>query len=145
MLSLDQLNRRQAVQIGAGGLLGLSLGDLLRADADASEAPQAKSVIHLYLTGGFSVQESWDPKPEAPTDYRGSFDVVRTKRGDHFFNEEEVLLGGTAKASDGGVLMNITDSIDEGDCLRRCWLALRDKREADGGRVPRNASEQRHG
>ena len=63
MLSLDQLNRRQAVQIGAGGLLGLSLGDLLRADADASEAPQAKSVIHLYLTGGFSVQESWDPKP----------------------------------------------------------------------------------
>ncbi|HAA48460.1 MAG TPA: DUF1501 domain-containing protein, partial [Planctomycetaceae bacterium] len=82
MLSLDQLNRRQAVRVGTGSLLGLSLGDLLR--ADAKQAPQARSVIHLYLTGGFSVQESWDPKPEAPTDFRGSFDVVRTNRGDHF-------------------------------------------------------------
>jgi hypothetical protein len=84
MSLLDQLNRRQAIRIGMGGVLGLSLGDLLRADADARETPQARSVIHLYLTGGFSVQESWDPKPEAPTDYRGSFDVVRTNRGDHF-------------------------------------------------------------
>ncbi len=70
--------------MGAGTALGLSLSDLLRAESRSKDAPRAKSVIHLYLTGGFSVQESWDPKPEAPVDYRGSFNVVKTKNGDHF-------------------------------------------------------------
>ncbi|MEC9095516.1 MAG: DUF1501 domain-containing protein, partial [Planctomycetota bacterium] len=44
----------------------------------------AKSVNHLNLSGGFSAQESWDPKPEAPIDYRGSFGVVKTGNGYHF-------------------------------------------------------------
>ena len=62
-------HRRSALQLGVGGLLGLSVGDLLRAESTGDgAAPAAKSVIHLYLTGGFAAQESWDPKPEAPAD-----------------------------------------------------------------------------
>lgn len=84
-----KLSRRRALQIGTGSVLGVTLGDVLRGEvlrgeSEDSKAAPAKSVIHLYLTGGFSAQESWDPKPEAPTDYRGSFNVVKTKTGDQF-------------------------------------------------------------
>lgn len=86
---LPHVSRRRVLQIGAGGFLGLSLSDLLRAESDEKVAatdstPPAKSVIHLNLSGGFSAQESWDPKPEAPTDYRGAFGVTKTRTGDHF-------------------------------------------------------------
>ena len=86
-MSLHTPNRRSALHLGVGGMLGLSIGELLRATEPSNDtAPAAKSVIHLYLTGGFSAQESWDPKPEAPTDYRGSFNVVKTNTG-HLFSE----------------------------------------------------------
>jgi hypothetical protein len=41
-------------------------------------------VIQLHLGGGFPQHESFDPKPEAPVEYRGSFGVVKTKNGDVF-------------------------------------------------------------
>lgn len=80
---LQQVNRRSAIKIGIGSALGLSLANVLRADQDGTEA-KAKNVIHLNLSGGFAAQESWDPKPESPTDYRGSFGVVKTNHGYHF-------------------------------------------------------------
>lgn len=86
------LNRRQAIQAGLLGGLGLSLGDMLRLEARAEEAytaagakklqPKSLSVIQLHLGGGLPQQESFDPKPEAPTEYRGSFGVVKTKQGE---------------------------------------------------------------
>ena len=76
----QRIHRRSALQIGVGSCLGLSFADVLRANPSAP----AKSVIHLNLSGGFSAQESWDPKPEAPVDYRGSFGVVDTKNGYQF-------------------------------------------------------------
>ncbi|MGV3607343.1 MAG: DUF1501 domain-containing protein [Planctomycetaceae bacterium] len=88
----SMLNRRQAIQAGLLGGLGLSLGDMLRLEARAEEAytaagakklqPKALSVIQLHLGGGLPQQESFDPKPEAPTEYRGSFGVVKTKQGE---------------------------------------------------------------
>ena len=92
----NRIDRRSAVQLAAGGALGLSLPALLRAKESSSEKPPAaKSVIHLYLTGGFAAQESWDPKPEAPTDYRGSFNVIKTKTG-HHFSENFTRMAGVA-------------------------------------------------
>lgn len=86
------LSRRQAIQAGLLGGLGLSLGDMLRLEAQAEDAytatgakklqPKALSVIQLHLGGGLPQQESFDPKPEAPTEYRGSFGVVKTKQGE---------------------------------------------------------------
>ena len=88
------LSRRQAVQAGVVGALGLSLGDMLRLEARGEDAftaagakqlqPKALSVIQLHLGGGMPQQESFDPKPEAPIEYRGSFGVVKTKNGDVF-------------------------------------------------------------
>jgi hypothetical protein len=87
------------VQAGICGALGLSLGDLLtlegRADESTNQAfsavgsktklpAKALSVIQLHLGGGWPQQESLDPKPEAPVEYRGSFGVTKTKNGDVF-------------------------------------------------------------
>ena len=77
---LTKHNRRTALKMSLGSAFGLSLADILQANPNAP----AKSVIHLNLSGGFSAQESWDPKPEAPIDYRGSFGVVKTGNGYHF-------------------------------------------------------------
>lgn len=93
-------SRRKAIQAGVFGALGLSLGDMFRLEAkpadDKNQAfsaasgaqsrikPKALSVIQLHLGGGAPQQESFDPKPEAPVEYRGSFGVTKTKKGDVF-------------------------------------------------------------
>ncbi|MEC9096827.1 MAG: DUF1501 domain-containing protein [Planctomycetota bacterium] len=80
MLAVTKPSRRTVLKMCLGSAFGLSLTEILRANPNAP----AKSVIHLNLSGGFSAQESWDPKPEAPIDYRGSFGVVKTGNGYHF-------------------------------------------------------------
>jgi hypothetical protein len=70
--------RRDFLYAGWLGGLGLSMGNLFKLQA-ASEAdapaktiePKAKSVIHIYLQGGFAHMDSFDPKPDAPLEYRG--------------------------------------------------------------------------
>ncbi|HCS49983.1 DUF1501 domain-containing protein [Rubinisphaera sp.] len=87
-----KMSRRDVLQAGVFGALGLSLGDMLRLEACGSDAftqasgtkkeAKALSVIQLHLPGGFQQQESFDPKPEAPVEIRGSFGVSKTKSGD---------------------------------------------------------------
>ena len=84
--------RRQAIQAGVLGALGLSMGDLFRLqaadkggmtmEAGKKLKARAQSVIQIHLPGGFHQQESFDPKPEAPIDIRGSFGVTKTKTGE---------------------------------------------------------------
>jgi hypothetical protein len=69
----------------AGALAGLSLPALLRAEASASakkgslsKHARAKSVILVYLGGGLSHHDSFDPKPEAPDDIRGKYGQIDT-------------------------------------------------------------------
>jgi hypothetical protein len=75
------------------GGLGIVLGDLLaseNAQAAASahvKGPRAKSIIHIFLPGGMAQQESFDPKPFAPLEYRGSLGVVKTKLPGEVFSE----------------------------------------------------------
>lgn len=82
--------RREAMRIGVCSALGLSMADLLKHEARATVEPgffkegKAKSIIHLNLPGGMSQQESWDPKPEAPSEYRGAFGVAKTNTGEVF-------------------------------------------------------------
>jgi hypothetical protein len=76
--------------VGAVGGIGLTLADLLTLEARAGQAepgavgPRAKSVIHIYLPGGIAHQESFDPKPFSPIEYRGELGTVKTKTGDVF-------------------------------------------------------------
>lgn len=73
------MNRRNFIQVGGLGCLGLTFSDILRAQASYDgPAPKVKSVINIFLPGGIAVQESWDPKPNAPVEYRGPFSAIDT-------------------------------------------------------------------
>jgi len=89
----QKVGRRDFVRVGVVGALGLSLGDVLKLESRAdqkmfiSKEGVAKSVIQIILPGGMAHQESWDPKPEAPLEYRGPFGVVKTKMPGVVLNE----------------------------------------------------------
>lgn len=73
------LARRAFVRSGLVGLGGLALSDLLRLEATAAEAPRRrKSIIVLWLWGGPSHMETFDLKPDAPSEYRGDFNPIDT-------------------------------------------------------------------
>ncbi|MFM8272418.1 MAG: DUF1501 domain-containing protein [Gemmata sp.] len=75
------LDRRALLQVGASSVLGLSLSGWLRARAAgaASEGAKAKSVILLWLWGGPSQLDTFDPKPNAQLEYRGPFGTIPTR------------------------------------------------------------------
>jgi len=94
--------RREFLQVGMLTGLGLSLGDILRAEARANEgqrrpAAKAQSVIQIYLPGGAAHQEFVDPKPGAPVEYRGAMDSIETALPGIRFNE---LMKQTATVAD---------------------------------------------
>ena len=81
----NPLGRRGFLSVGTIGALGISLADVLRmenAKADiknyASREGTAKSVIYIYLPGGAAHQETFDPKPFAPVEYRGPLGSIET-------------------------------------------------------------------
>jgi len=87
----NDLSRRGFLAAGAFGGLGISLAELLMLqDAKAEQKSydfieaKAKSVIHVFLPGGMAHQESFDPKPYSPLEYRGEFRTVKTNTGEEF-------------------------------------------------------------
>lgn len=72
------MNRRTALKAGFLGLSGLTMADLLRLQAAGAVTSRDKSVILIWLDGGPSQLETYDPKPEAPSDYRGPYDAIAT-------------------------------------------------------------------
>jgi hypothetical protein len=75
------VSRREFLQIGGSSVLGLTLADLLRVKAGSGgfQAGPARAVIFLWLWGGPSQLETWDPKPNAPMEYRGPFATIPTR------------------------------------------------------------------
>lgn len=72
--------RRQALQAGAIGLLGLGAAELSALQALANpHTPRARSVIFVFLTGGLSHLDSFDLKPDAPDTVRGEFQSIATR------------------------------------------------------------------
>jgi hypothetical protein len=95
-------NRREFLFVGFVGGLGLTLGDALRMKASAfndvpSKEGVAKSVIQIYLPGGWAAQETFDPKIFAPIEYRGPLDNIQTKLPGVHFSEH---LKKTAQIAD---------------------------------------------
>ena len=80
-------SRRELMRIGGAGLLGLNLPEFLSWKASAAAKVEskgkafgaAKSVIMLFLQGGPSHIDIWDPKPNAPSNVRGDFKPIKTK------------------------------------------------------------------
>jgi uncharacterized protein (DUF1501 family) len=76
------LPRRQVLQAGAVGLLGLGVNHLTalaEAAAPDRREPPARSVIFIFLSGGLSQIDSFDPKPDAPAEMRGEFRPIATR------------------------------------------------------------------
>ncbi len=94
------------MQVGFAGGIGLALPELLKVEAGAathaakfyeSKEGPAKSLIHIYLPGGNAHQETWDPKPYAPSEYRGPYKPIKTNVPGIEFSEN---LKHTAKVAD---------------------------------------------
>lgn len=99
----NDFSRRGFLHVGLLGGLGLTLPQFLRMEAKAQQKHYktregvAKSVIQIFLPGGLAHQESWDPKPYAPTEYRGPFGTVNTSIKGIKFSQN---LKETAKIAD---------------------------------------------
>lgn len=74
----DGVSRRNFLRIGALGLGGLAVPDLLRAEAAANLGSSQKSVIMIYLPGGPPHQDMYDIKVDAPSEIRGEFSAIPT-------------------------------------------------------------------
>jgi hypothetical protein len=78
------VTRREVLQIGYSGLLGIGLSGAMapkaaKAAADAAlKSGRAKSMIFVYLTGGLSHHDTFDMKPDAPAEIRGEFKPIAT-------------------------------------------------------------------
>jgi hypothetical protein len=80
-------SRRAFLKVGVLGGLGLSLGDCLQLQAQESASlaePAAQSTIFIYMGGGMSHIDTFDPKPFAPIEYRGELGSVKTNTGEYF-------------------------------------------------------------
>lgn len=86
----EGLSRRDLIRVGGASLLGLNLPQFLQWKAQAAETgvsalkgakgfDTAKSVLMVFLQGGPSHVDIWDPKPDAPLNIRGEFKSIKTK------------------------------------------------------------------
>src|SRR6185312_4944381 len=74
----DGVSRRNFLKIGTLGLAGLSVPQLLRAEAAAGISQSHKAVIMIFLPGGPAHQDLFDLKPQAPSEIRGEFMPIGT-------------------------------------------------------------------
>src|SRR5688572_6637247 len=80
-------SRRAFLKVGVLGGLGLTLGDYFQLQAQEAAAgitPKAQSVIYIFLSGGMTHIDTFDPKPFAPIEYRGELGSVQTNTGEYF-------------------------------------------------------------
>jgi len=86
-----QVGRRDLLQVGSMGLVGMGLSDLLRLEAQASAVNarpgKAKSVVFIFQSGGPSQHETFDPKPDAPDTIRGEYGPTQTRLPGELFCE----------------------------------------------------------
>jgi hypothetical protein len=106
------LDRRSFMRAGALGATGLALSNLLRLEAATPSKPTTeKNVIILWMRGGPSHLDMWDPKPDAPVEYRGEF--------------------GTKPTSVPGVLLS--DMLPMSGRIMNKWSILRSLHHHDAG------------
>ena len=77
--ALRRASRREFLQIGALGMGGLSLPELLRAEQASGIGQSHKAVIMIYLVGAPPHQDMYDLKMDAPAGIRGEFKPINTK------------------------------------------------------------------
>ena len=72
------IGRREFLQLGMAGAGSLSLANILKLRAEAATGTRPRSVIMVCLAGGPSHLDTYDPKPDAPIEYRGEFRPIQS-------------------------------------------------------------------
>ena len=104
MANCEGTRRRDFLKLGVGSFMGLGMVDLLRQRARAAEvaraagrsSPSNVNCILIWMDGGPSHYESFDPKPDAPIDIRGEFKPIKTAVPGVYFAEVIPKLAGVA-------------------------------------------------
>lgn len=139
-------NRRHFLQTGMAGIGGLGLSSFLQLRAAGAQTgsinpfAKAKACIVLYTWGGMSHLESFDPKPQGPTETRGEFGTIRTATpGLHFCEHLPLLAKHSEKlaivrsvhhdqgAHQGGMYISLTGHKKVGGAKaksRKSWPSL---------------------
>ena len=114
------LSRRQVLQVGSVGLLGLALPDLLRLQAGSS-GKREKSCIFIFQYGGLSQLDSWDPKPNAPEELRGPYKPIATNVPG--FQVGELMPRLAQRADKYAILRSLSHTMPIHDVANRMLLA----------------------
>ncbi len=128
----DGISRRSLLKLGALGLGGLTLPGLLRAEAAAGTGSSNKAIINIHLGGGPSHQDMFDLKPEAPREFRGEFNPIKTNVPGLEICEHMPLL---AKLADKfAVIRSLVGMIDDHSNFHTQTGFYRDSLRNVGGR-----------
>ena len=121
------LTRRELIQVGYSGLLGLGLPSILSGRARATTAPEAraKSVVLIFQTGAPSHLDTFDLKPGAPVEIRGSFQGIDTKIPGVRFSEH--LPGLAARADQFAIVRSMTHGLPSHEHATHMMLTGIDK------------------
>jgi hypothetical protein len=96
----EGVSRRNCLKLGLGAALGAGFTDLLRlrsqASSGSSPKARAKSCILVWMDGGPTHYETFDPKPEAPSEIRGEFFSTETKVPGLLYDEHLTRLASIA-------------------------------------------------
>ena len=114
--SHSMLSRRTMLQAGSLGLLGLGMNHVaaLRAADVVSQSKSggtAKSVIFVFLSGGLTQHDSFDPKPDAPVEIRGEFSPIATQTPGVFVCEHLPMLA--ARSQKWSLIRSLTTPYNE--------------------------------
>lgn len=122
------MKRRTMLQAGSVGLLGLGMNHVqaLRASDVVSQPATgrtAKSVIFVFLSGGLTQHDSFDPKPNAPADIRGEFSAIATQTPGVFVTEHLPMLA--ARSQNWSLIRSLTTPHNEHSQGHTCILTGR--------------------
>lgn len=110
------IDRRTMLQAGSVGLLGLGMNHVsaLRAAdviADGSVGGTASSIIFIFLSGGLTQHDSFDPKPDAPQEIRGEFSPIATATPGVLVCEHLPMLA--ARSNNWSLIRSLTTPYNE--------------------------------
>jgi Protein of unknown function (DUF1501) len=126
----DGVSRRNFLRVGALGMGGIALPQLLRAEAASGISSSHKAVIMIYLPGGPPHQDSFDPKTEAPAEIRGEFKPISTNVPGIQICE---LLPRMARLADRyAIIRSISDAVDDHSDFM-CQTGRRKQNQPPGG------------
>src|SRR5262249_5831313 len=126
----DGLSRRTFLKVGALGLGGLALPQLLRAEAQSGIRKSHKAVIMIYLPGGPPHQDMFDLKLDAPSEIRGEFRPIPAKVPGIQIREHWPRLAGIM--DNLTVIRSISDAVDDHSDFM-CMTGRRKQNQPPGG------------